>query len=305
VAEAEELLRIAQLRRGAGAGLEADVLRAQASLASRQQDLALALNSFYEASIALSLILELDPAVTLVPNSRQIAQTTLIREDLAIDEMLALAVQWRPDLKSVRTLVSAAEADRGATAWGALGPQATAYYQFGGIASNSNLGDFSLRRQEHAGASIGWAFGLSSFGQIKVADSAQEQARIEAQRLLDQVRAQVIRADQSSRTSAKLIPAARRQVESAEEALRLAQANLRAGAMIELDALAAEDAVNDARVRYAQAVARYNQSQVNLLAAMGMIDDTSAPLPAAPLSADPLTAAPLSAAPPPATAPSR
>jgi len=42
--------------------------------------------------------------------------------------------------------------------------------------------------------------------------------------------------------------------------------------MLALDALQAADAVNDARLRYARAVAAYNQSQVNLLAALGLID---------------------------------
>jgi len=37
----------------------------------------------------------------------------------------------------------------------------------------------------------------------------------------------------------------------------------------------AEDTLNEARLRYASAVTAYNQSQVNLLAALGLIDDIS------------------------------
>ena len=43
--------------------------------------------------------------------------------------------------------------------------------------------------------------------------------------------------------------------------------------MLTLDVLQAADAVDQARLRYADAVVRYNQSQVNLLAAVGVIDE--------------------------------
>ena len=62
---------------------------------------------------------------------------------------------------------------------------------------------------------------------------------------------------------------------AAEEALRLGEANLRAGTMTTLDVLQAQDAATQARLRYAEAVVRYNQSQVNLLAALGLLDDAS------------------------------
>ena len=54
------------------------------------------------------------------------SQTTLVREDLPIEDMLVIALRYRPDLQAVRTLVSAAQADKGATLWGGLGPQVQA-----------------------------------------------------------------------------------------------------------------------------------------------------------------------------------
>jgi outer membrane protein TolC len=132
-----------------------------------------------------------------------------------------------------------------------------------------------LHEQEQFYATAGWALGLSTFGQIKTANAADRQARLEADRQLDLVRAQVARAAEESATQSKLIPMARQQAAAAEEALRLAQANLRAGTMLTLDVLQAEDAVDEARLRHATAVARYNQAQVNLLAAVGLIDPTS------------------------------
>jgi hypothetical protein len=74
----------------------------------------------------LTVTLDLDPTVMLVPHAGTMRQATLVREDLPIDDMLVTAVRYRPDLEAVRTLLAAAEADKGATIWGGLGPQAQA-----------------------------------------------------------------------------------------------------------------------------------------------------------------------------------
>ncbi len=272
VAEAEELLRITRVRLKAGAGLPADELRAQAALAGRQQDLAQALNAFYQASVALAVTLQLDSAVTLVPKPDEIAPVTLVREDLSLDQCLGLAVEWRPDLQVVRSLVAAATAETAGATWGALTPQVQAGYQYGGISSHIPGQTFGLHEQKRFAAGAGWALGLSTFGQAKTAKAGERQAILEAQRQLDQVRAQVVRATEDSRTNKKILPMARQQLAASEEALRLTQANLQAGTMLTLDVLQAEDAVNEARLRYAQAVVRYNQSQLNLLGGLGLLD---------------------------------
>ena len=55
-------------------------------------------------------------------------------------------------------------------------------------------------------------------------------------------------------------------------ARRLTQASLEAGAMTTLDVLQSQDAVAQARLRHAEAVVRYNQAEVNLLAAIGLLN---------------------------------
>ena len=92
--EVEELLRIERLRLKTGTGLQADELRAEAALAGRRQDLLTALTRFYDASVALTLTLHLDPTVMLVPVTGTMRQTTLVREDLQIDDMLVTSVHF-------------------------------------------------------------------------------------------------------------------------------------------------------------------------------------------------------------------
>jgi outer membrane protein TolC len=275
VAQAEEALRLTALRVRAGTSLQSDETRARASRAGRQQDLLIAVNDFYQASVALTATLNLDPTVTLVPKGEQLAQATLVRNDLTIDELLAMAVKYRPDLAAARTLLKAADADKGAVIWGALGPQLQAAYTYGGLKTSIPGKTYGLHEQQRGSAGVGFALGLSTFGRSKTAESNVRSAALDVERQLVLIGRDVVATSQLSQTNAAIIPIAQEQVHSAEEALRLAQANLNAGTSLLLDVLQAEDEVNSARLRYAGAVAHYNQSQVNLIASVGMLDETT------------------------------
>jgi outer membrane protein TolC len=272
VGEAEEALRLTDLRARAGTSLAADTARARAFLAGRRQDLLLAVNVFYQASLALTSTLQLDPTVTLVPGPNQIAQITLVQDELVIEELLATALRYRPDLEAARVLLTAGEADKGAVVWGALGPQVQAAYTYGGLRTDAQGHVFNLREQQRGYVNAGFALGLSSFGQVKTANANLKITAIEVEKQVELVRVQVVGAQQASLTHAGLIPIAREQVEAAEEALRLAQANLKAGTMLLLDVLQAEDELDTARLRFADAVVHYNQSQLNLLASLGLLN---------------------------------
>lgn len=133
--------------------------------------------------------------------------------------------------------------------------------------------DFVLREQQRGRASVGWRLSLSAFGNLKIANARQEQSRLRALHRLDVVRAQVVTASQASKANIQLVQLAGHQVEAADEALRLSQANLQAGTMTTLDVLQSQDAAMKARLRHAEAIVNYNKSQVNLLAALGLIDE--------------------------------
>jgi outer membrane protein TolC len=269
--EAEELLRIERLRTKTGTGLPVDELRAEAALAVRQQNVLTALNGFYLASVALTVTLHLDPTVMLVPKGGSIKQRTLVREDFSIDDLLVTAARYRPDLEAVRTLVAAAEADTGSTIWGGLGPGVTAAATIQPRPPAASLADTEYRQQVYV-ASGGFNLSAATFGRIRAATANAKIAELDAERRLDQVQAAVVTAHQTSLTMKKTIPIAQQEVASAGEALRLTQKNLETGTGLTIDVLVAEDAADQARLRYAAAVTRYNQAQVNLLAAVGLID---------------------------------
>lgn len=128
-----------------------------------------------------------------------------------------------------------------------------------------------MYRQPIYTATGGFNWSLATFGRIKSAIANVKIAELDVDRQLDQVKAAVVNAHQASLTAAKLIPIATQQVKSAAEALRLTQENLKAGTGLIVDVLQAEAAADQARLRYATAIVGYNQSQINLLAALGLI----------------------------------
>jgi outer membrane protein len=273
--EAHELSRLTDLRLKAGTGLPADAARAHALFAAREQDLTGAVNAFYQASIGLTLTLHLDPTITLVPKSDQLAPVKLVTDDLGIEHMLAIAVASRPDLQSVRSFAAASGADAHSALWGGIGAQLQAGYQFGGLQSQIPGQTFDMQEQRRASASVGLNLSLATFGRVRTAKAVERQALLEAQRKLDAVRADVVASVQESATQSKLIPTAQQQVDAASEALRLARANFKVGNALLLDVLQSEDGLNDARVRYTGAVVLYNKAQVDLLAALGKLDTAS------------------------------
>lgn len=278
VLAAEELVRINDQQLHAGTGVPADRMRAVAHLAERRQDLVLALARFHHASVELAVALRLDSTVTLAPSMSQLPPTTLVSDDLDIEQLLALAVQFRPDLQAIRSIVEAVKAEEDSAWWGGFGPQFRTAYAVGGIGGHFDdptglvPGESGLQFQQRFAAAGGWRLSVSTLGNLRTAGAVKEQTALEAERLLDMVRAQAVNAQQAIRANRDLIDLAGRGVGAARESVRLAEANLKAGTMTTLEVLDAQDALARAELRYAHAVVGYNQSQVDLLAAIGLLD---------------------------------
>jgi outer membrane protein TolC len=279
VAEAEELLRITEVRVKTGTGLAADEMRVRAELARRRQELILSLQGFHEASARLSTTLDLDPTVTLAPDATTVVLAELVDGQRPIEELLALAVEYREDLHSIRLLVEASRADVRAARWRSLGPVLGLAGQLGSIRGDadgvSGLGevDQGPDGQERISAGLGWRLDPAQIGEVSAVEATGDLAGIEARKKLQEVRAQVVREDQESRAQRALAQEARQELAAADEAVRMTRANLRAGTMTTLDVLHAQSELEQARLRSAASVVRHNQAQVRLLAALGLLDE--------------------------------
>jgi outer membrane protein TolC len=268
---AEELLRIERVRLQSGNGLPADELRAESTVSAAQQDLLIGLNAFYKASVTLATTLHLDSTVMLAPQSSPVAQMALVRDDLPIDTLLAIAVRYRPDLEAIRKQWAASQADKGAAIFGQIGPQIEVASTISPPPPARDAADTTFRRERFSLAA-GLSLDPTTFGKLKLATANEKIAGIDVERKLDEVRASVVNAQQASLTAAKLVPEAKREVDSTDEALRLAQQNLKTGTGLTIDVLQAQTAVEHAHLHYATAIIQYNQSQLAMLSALGLLD---------------------------------
>jgi outer membrane protein TolC len=255
--------------------LPADALRSEARLAEAQQALNTALNGFHDASIALALTLHLDPTVMLVPQAGPLHEATLVRDDLSVDDMLAAAVGYRPDLQAARKLLDASRADQHAIVWAELGPKFQAAYANGSLAVHVTGQDDDFHAQQRSAGTVGFALGLSAQGHLKTAQAETQLATLDTVAKLDEVRAAVVTSHQACIAASKSIPLAAQQVSAAKEALQLAQDHARTGTMLAFDVLRAQTVEAQAQLSYASAIVRYNQAEVALLSTLGLLDQNT------------------------------
>ena len=125
--------------------------------------------------------------------------------------MLVTAARYRPDLEAVRTLVAAADADKGATIWGGLGPQVTASRTFAPRPPAQVTSDTEYRQPIYTVAG-GFNWSAATFGRIRAAAANAKIAELDVERQLDLVQAAVVTAHQTSLAAKKTIPIAQQEV---------------------------------------------------------------------------------------------
>lgn len=270
VAASQELVRLSRDRENLGVGLKVDVLRAEAQLAEDEGFLSRARKAFRDASVALALTLKLDPSVTLFPLEPAVRQLTVIPSETALDDLLRRALARRPEVKEFTLRTEAAEDKRKAFWWKALGPKLVGTVEESAIGRSFDLGN----RQIYSGF-IGWTLSPSSIGEVQAAEARLDRTKIQADRVRESVKAEVIQARETVLTAQEQIEAAHRGVQAAEASLALSQVRLEGGVGLTLEVLEAQEALTTARTALVGAIAQYNTAQASLLRAIGAMSVTA------------------------------
>jgi outer membrane protein len=266
VAAAQELVRLSRDRESLGVGLKVDVLRAEAQLAEDEGFLSQTQKEFRDASVNLALTLKLDSGVTLFPREPVVEQLTVIPLATPLDDLLNRAFARRPEVKEFSLRAEAAEDQQKAMWWKTLGPKVS------GVVEESAIGrSFDLGNRQAYGGFIGWTLFPSSVGEIQAARARLDQARIQAEQVLEVVKAEVITAREAVLTAQEQIEAAHRGVQAAEASLALSQVRFESGVGLALEVLEAQEALTTARTALVSAIEQYNRAQASLLRAIGEI----------------------------------
>lgn len=271
----QEQLTTAKNRLEAGTVSNFDVLRAEVELANAQPALIRARNDYRVSIDELRYALGYDDAVETEVNKVPEIVGNLDFEPVSFDLVPSLqsARANRPELLQLDTLYKARESGLVIAKAGRLPTVAVngGYALRKDFATNSFSGS---RTGWTLGASASWSIwdGAATNGRIEQALSQREQARLAVLDAELAVEVEVRRALADLDGATELTQAAVKVVDQAEEAVRLADARYGAGTATQLDVLAAQVALTDARNNLVQANYAYNIAAANMRRAIGMSD---------------------------------
>ncbi|MBN9144341.1 MULTISPECIES: TolC family protein [unclassified Novosphingobium] len=267
VEESRELLRLSSAREASGLGLALDTQMARESAARAAMDQIKALNAYYAASLRLAGLLDLDPAVLLVPAQGALPEPASAEEP-ALDVLTAAALAHRADLAAIRQQVGVSDAAGAAAILAAVGPQVSASAITADPIPTAKASD-TMFRLPSANASLSLTLSASVIGKAQSAAASRALARIAMRRRLEDLRKEVASARQEMIAAQKAIPLARERLVASQSALALARAGLQAGTAILHPVLIAQANVQEARSAYADNLARYWSARNDLDLATG------------------------------------
>ncbi len=245
-------LEQAQKQRAADAATNIDVLRLQSAKAAADQGAVRADTQVQQALAALVVQIGLhdgdsiDIADDLPPTPPAMA--------LSLDQAIARGIQARPELRSAKEKIAAADDVVTAKKEEYL-PNINALATW---THTTGLEPFQPANEEYVGLQVQWKvwdWG-SIWGEVKEAKANQTRAQLAADTLADHVRLEIRQHWLDAKAGYDNLASAKTQLETAEEAYRLQHVKYENGAATTTDVINAETEVVRARVQ--SAVARYD-----------------------------------------------
>ena len=264
--ESQTLARLTQTRETLGLGSALDSERARAQAAAAEQRLLAARNERQRRSKALATALRLDATVDLVPVDKELSPAALVDPAEPLSKWMGRAEEHRAETRALRAAREAFDHEASAARWSAYGPEFAA----AGLVGTGGTTFGTLDERESWLVTLGWTFSFGGPGRVETADARSEQAGIALDRFRDQLRASVAGSYQELALSKDQLEPSERELAAAEKALRIAKANFEGGLLPENDLLLAQQGADQARLKRLSAVARFNQSQLRLLAESGV-----------------------------------
>jgi outer membrane protein TolC len=287
VVEAGEVQQVTEIFRKAGAGKKADEDRARTELDQRQAELLVAQGDVLIVSARLAELLNLPPTTRLRAVDDKVVPCQLIPDTKPLPELLAIAVLNRPELQERQALIRQAMLSLQGAKVLPFSPNLIMGLSYGGEAGGSNLvaepfgtTPFAKSQPRFGSAQERLDFDVVAYwmlenlalgnkARIDLARSRLGITQLQFLEQLNRVRAQVANAYARAHARFVQIIAAEQAVREAMDAFRgdvLAVRGL-AGRPIEL--LESFRLLVEARNRYLDAIADYNEAEIDLYVALG------------------------------------
>lgn len=248
----------------AGISPRLDVLRAQVDYQNEQQNLISTQNQLAKDKLALARVvgLPLDQPIRLTDTEPYAAL-----DNLEPAQAFQQALKNRKDLAAQNEQVAATKSQKTA-AWTTQLPQVKVSGDFGDIGTTPRHSHSTYTATGKVEAPILQI--ASTRGQEAVADAAYVQAKDKLADQIQQVNADVRNSILDIQSAAKLVAAAKSNVDLATEALTEAQDRFRSGVADNLPVSQAQTQVEQANDQYISALYQHNAAKLSLARALGV-----------------------------------
>jgi outer membrane protein TolC len=262
-----------------GKGRQSDADRAATELEQRIAEVAQAEGILQTSSAQLCRLLNLDPSVRLVPMER-LAPSGLVPEPIPLQELLAIAIWQRPELRERRAAVRAAFIDLRNKKLLPFSPNYLVGFSSGTFGGGSNLiaqtgaqprfGSFDGR--EDFDVVMYWSlrnFGVGNLAMVRFSQSQLRQGELREIETLDRVRAEV--ATSQARVLARFgqIELFEKAIKSSESAFRQDFTRIKNGEGLPIELSRSAELLGRSRYAYLDTIVDYNRAQFELYVALG------------------------------------
>jgi outer membrane protein TolC len=255
-----------------GIAFKGDELRARGQSERYEIDLRQAAEQQRLLAASLAEILHLGPETALEPDTAELVPAHIAETNATLDSLVQRALINRPHLKETQALVSAAREARDQVVYGPMIPSVGAQAVLGGLGGGKNGSTGNFSDSEDYGLGIGWRIGpggLFDSARIRTGDARFEMARLETEKLTDQIIREVVQAHARVQSLQEQLSFARQNLETSSETLRLARERKEFAVGAVLEDIQAQQDLTRARTSYLNAVTDYLRAQYALLHAIG------------------------------------
>ena len=277
LSDANALLNMTTAFVKAGKGSRADISRAAVEVSRRKQSIVKAELAMQIASTNLVRILQLDPEqigteTLLVALEERPIPVALIQETSSLQDLISQGHTFRPELSEQASRMEASRVLARAEHWRPYLPNVHMGSSVGAFGGGPNDHLTQLAGRSDVDLLAVWSIENMGFGtqaRRRQMNSQYRQNVITTNRTFDAVSADVTNAWHSVLAQQKQIQLAEENIQQANESYAQNIKRIRGLAGLPLESLQALSAVADARQTYLVAIIAYNQSQLNLLRAIG------------------------------------
>ena len=280
VRQAKVQLALNETLEQAGVGTRFSVLQATEQMAENELALEAQQATTRISEIQLLTLLNMPLGTDIRLEDSQIYTKTLVSDNYAIDELVDFAMSNRPDI-SRRYLSYKASKSRIAEAAMGFAPSVSASIGTTSFARSAtqSLDPGRIDDLRTATVSVDWpvlvGLGLNQISSINQKRAESRQASLEISNEKLQVDGQVRDAFLRSQSAEKQIKSAEKQLGASTEGIKLARIRLQNGVGTNIDLIDTQRNYVNALVNKVRATIQYNQAQVDLLRAIGLISVNS------------------------------